>query len=473
MFEYCTAELFSQDNSYYAFDGEKFIIWKNDQAMYETLLYIKENHSIPSGTSRQIMTQIMQKVNAGLFFLKEKPAYPIRTLEAKTLVVSFPIVHGCNLRCRYCYAKSGDVYSGKHRVLSMEILDGIIEFIKTNYNDISIIRLEFVSGGETLLNPDLFFTLVNHFKEKLTECGYQVHIMLLTNGTKLTEEILSRIVALDCALALSLDGPKEVQDYQRPFQNGEGTYERVLESIHMLQKLSNFHNNYWVVSVISAKTPDLWEVLCHNKELGITSMEMRVMRGNEPKELALNQENLAAFISLYEKFAEKLIEKPNDVLMILNEYDTFGKLLKRILLKKGAPRRCPAGDKKFSFTADGDIYPCDSFVGREAFVLGNVIDHSWNDSLAKEFQSLNFVSGREIKPCSNCSIRYMCGSDCHYNSYVCTGTIWNKESVFCQLQKKLFHIAVDLLETIKEKHPKEYQYIYRVAKMQDQINEET
>ncbi|MFQ9150415.1 MAG: SPASM domain-containing protein [Blautia sp.] len=58
--------------------------------------------------------------------------------------------------------------------------------------------------------------------------------------------------------------------------------------------------------------------------------------------------------------------------MIINENDQFGKILKRLILNQLHIRRCYAGCNKITICPDGSIYPCDSFVGKENYKIGDI-----------------------------------------------------------------------------------------------------
>ena len=466
---YNTVKLFKIDGTYYAYDIEKVYIWPINSEIYDVMQYIKKFRQFPKNSRPDVSLAIMKKIRDG-FFRDSQPVCPPRKVKIETLIVSFPLLHICNLKCRYCFADSGRAYQGHDRIFSKKTIDSIIQFITAKFSDIKQVRLEFVSGGEPLLMKDLFFSLVSHFKSQLDNKGFLVDIFLLTNGTTLNKSDLDRLVKLDIALALSIDGPKEIHDYHRPYKDGEGSYARVMNTVMGLHNNPYYKNHFWIVSVITAKTPDLISILIHHKNLGIKSIEMRVMRGINPKDLALNEQNLPYFSNLYNQLCDYLKKHPDDLRFILNDFDTFGKIVKRLLLKKGVPCRCTAGFGKFSFTAGGDIYPCDSFVGMPEFVLGNIFDASWNGDLASEFDQLHFLSGKHMCPCDSCSIRYVCGSDCHFNAYVNNGSLWNKKSAFCKFQEHLFYLAVDLLMFIQCKDETLYRYYYRFCEMQNIIS---
>lgn len=55
--------------------------------------------------------------------------------------------------------------------------------------------------------------------------------------------------------------------------------------------------------------------------------------------------------------------------MLSNDNDYLGKILRRIILRRIVTHRCQAGKNKVSITANGQLFPCDSFVGKMNFVL--------------------------------------------------------------------------------------------------------
>lgn len=463
----CNMELFEINDSYYAFDVGRLYVWKVTESVYELLKYVEQHRKIDAArfNPRDIM-QVMMKIKQGYFFSEKEQKCSEEMPKANQLIISFPIVHECNLRCRYCYAKSGEIYKGETRMISIPVINKIIEFIEKRFQNIRNIRLEFVSGGETLLNKDKFFEIVEYFKGNMESKGFSVHIFLLTNGTILDEDTLYKIDKLGASLGVSLDGTEDIQNYQRPLKSGEGTYERVCNTIKMIREYPSLKEKIWVVSVITAASPKLEEILNHHIEIGVNSMEMRVVRGDYPEELALNEINLEEFKEKYREFAEYLKKNPSKVKYIINEYDTFGKILRRILLHIGVYYRCTAGVYKFSFTADGDIYACDSFVGHENFKMGNVLDDDRKEEMFTQYSNLSVV---KCKSCRECKYKFWCGGDCNYNAYCNTGAMNDKKSIFCELQIFLCKVSIDLIEYMKEHSKREYDFLVRYVKKQSKM----
>lgn len=460
----CSMELFEICGSYYAFDCDRLYFWKITRSIYTLLESVRKNRSFEKEkfNSKDIM-QVMLKINKGYFF-RDKPLPNSREfVNNNQLIISFPIVHSCNLRCKYCFAQSGEIYIGEKRILSINVVDKIIEFIQKRFHHIKRIRLEFVSGGETLLDKEKFFEIVPYFKKQIENKGYMLEIFLLTNGTTMDSEVLDRIEQLGVSLGISMDGPNEIHNYHRPLKSGDGSYDLVQDTVNMIKSHQRLKDKIWIVSVITAATPSLEEILNHNINMGVNSMEMRVVRGTDPKELSLNETTIEDFKKKYTEFANYLKENIMKVIYIINDFDTFGKIIRRMLLKIGVYYRCSAGVYKFSFTADGDIYACDSFVGHEKFKLGNVHENILDKDLLNQYKNLSVIN---CMPCQSCSYKFWCGGDCNFNAYCNNGSMNEKKSVFCALQVHLCKLAIDLIEYIRGNDKTSYNFLVKYVEKQ-------
>lgn len=117
----------------------------------------------------------------------------------------------------------------------------------------------------------------------------------------------------------------------------------------------------------------------------------------------------------------------------------FDNILKGIL--GGKPTLCKfAGTCSNFLTIDcnGDIYPCDNFVGYSALKFGNIL----NDDLQTVIESYkykNFVEKiNAIKPeCSNCEWYQICQGGCPYYRYM-SGQSFSNENYFCEARKSIF-----------------------------------
>ena len=104
-------------------------------------------------------------------------------------------------------------------------------------------------------------------------------------------------------------------------------------------------------------------------------------------------------------------------------------------------RHCGAGINKISICANGDIYPCDSFVGKKDFCMGNI---ATGIDRMKFGEDINVYSSS----CVECWARFLCGGDCYHNVFVSGRQITEPLHYYCDLYKFLIEIAIDLFSFI-------------------------
>ena len=142
----CYMSIVGVGDSYYAFDENTYEIQKLNDKSKEIFEYLIENREWPKDNmSGRELIQIAMSIKKGNFFSENKKKY-INGQNIESFVVSFPIQHKCNLRCKYCFAHGGDVYEGTNREMQIQVIDKFVERIKEK-NTVKKIRLEFVSGG--------------------------------------------------------------------------------------------------------------------------------------------------------------------------------------------------------------------------------------------------------------------------------------------------------------------------------------
>ena len=120
------------------------------------------------------------------------------------------------------------------------------------------------------------------------------------------------------------------------------------------------------------------------------------------------------------------------IMMTINDFDFSGKIFRRLALEIHVKNRCMFGNRKVSIQANGNIYPCDSFVGMEEFCLGNIYKEIDKIKINKN------ISLFKCEECSNCWARYLCGGGCWYNSYIVNQNVFKPDSVICSLKKYVF-----------------------------------
>lgn len=392
----------------------------------------------------------------------EKSNYNNKFKNIRLCELSFPTVHGCNLRCKYCFAKSGknENYGQK---FSENLLEKSLEFFFNDFGcDATNYKISFVSGGEPLLNLPLLKKCFRFIK------GYNknVEVFLCTNGTILDKDTEFFLLENSPTLGFSIDGDAYLHNRARVFANDQGSFDCVYNNflkIRDSKQLSLKTRKVWGLTVLHKDNFDLLRIIQNYKNMGITRAQMKFVRLKN-NELKLDYSMLPHIKDEYNKLFLILLDeaKNNDlstIFLILNNIDYFGKKIVRVILKTPIPYRCNAARNKIAITANGNIYPCDSFVGKKNFLLGNVGTGIENFELLDKFHEQHVLNR---KKCKDCWAKFVCSGDCYYNSFIVNNSISEVDDFDCEVQLFLTELAIKYVAQLKENYKDYYKKIERI-----------
>jgi uncharacterized protein len=185
----------------------------------------------------------------------EPPTSPGDYLFRPYEVTLFPTTR-CNLRCIYCYADAG-MDAGK---LSWEAAQAAIDFVADNAATTG--RDDFVvgfhGGGEPTLCWDLIERSVEHAEQRAEALGLTARIHAASNGV-LSAARRRFIADHFTGMNISLDGPRDIQDRQRPLADGVGSFDAVMETVRHFEELGFAYGVRATVTAHSA--PRLGEIV--------------------------------------------------------------------------------------------------------------------------------------------------------------------------------------------------------------------
>ncbi len=388
-----------------------------------------------------------------------------------TLTISFPTVHKCNLQCRYCYADSGENFTENTKFMSESVIDDILRFSLTKLApECKFIQISLVSGGEPLMNLDIMRNVDKMISKYRSDVDRKIFIA--SNLTLLNDKHIELFDELQPQIAVSIDGDREVHDAMRVYKDGRGTYDDVVRNFRRLKKECNIAKTKMpmVMSVITDKNLDLISVIDHHLALGASSVQMKVARGDVSKH-TISKENVGEFIAAYSKLADSLKDRfsNNDtkaLMAIMNGNDTLGKLLKNVMLLRAEKFRCGAGKDRFSFTATGDIYPCDNFVGMNKYLIGNI----YSDDQQKGGYNFFSINVDTSEKCRRCWAKYLCSGDCYFNAMTRTGSLSNQDEYMCKFYRALCETALRLVSSLEEIDRDRYKMLKRLVSIRENNN---
>lgn len=317
-------------------------------------------------------------------------------------VVGWELTLACNLRCRHCGSSAGEARPNELSLSeSLAICDQLPE----------LLTLEVVfTGGEPLMS--------RHWEPialRLRELGIRVGIV--TNGTTLTREIVSRLHnAGITALAVSIDGLEKTHDFIRGVP---GLYALTVSKTQ--QAIAAGIEVTAITTVHSRNVAELEDMLLAMRSLGVRRWQLQPIfglgRGRRNNDLLLRDDEylmLGRFVQQWHPVACKwgLEVCPADGVGYFSDFDLPG------------PRwyGCSAGIMTCGIMSDGRVKGCLSWP--DSMVEGNLRkDDLWDIW----FRPGAFAQTRKFHEqdlgakCKGCDVGEQCGGGCSAISYAETG----------------------------------------------------
>ena len=143
------------------------------------------------------------------------------------------VSHDCNLRCKYCFASTGDFGTGKRMTMDIETAKKAIDFVVAKSGKRRNIEVDFF-GGEPLMAMDTVKATVEYARSLEKEHDKCFRFTITTNGVLLSDENIEYINREMSNAVLSLDGRREVNDDLRPTVSGKGSYDVIVPKFKRL-----------------------------------------------------------------------------------------------------------------------------------------------------------------------------------------------------------------------------------------------
>jgi uncharacterized protein len=170
-----------------------------------------------------------------------------------TLLIK-PSGSDCNLDCKYCFYKhrAAEVGRGKQR-MSDEVLEKLIK----DYMQLKFPLAGFAwQGGEpTLMGLD-FYKRAVELQKQFGIAGQEVGNSLQTNAVLIDDRWGHFLHENNFLVGISIDGPKEFNDYYRLDNSGAGTFDKVLRAINTCKEHKVEFNTLTLLNNINADHPD-------------------------------------------------------------------------------------------------------------------------------------------------------------------------------------------------------------------------
>jgi uncharacterized protein len=306
--------------------------------------------------------------------------------------------YSCNFACTYCVEEGirGPVFMEDG--MAHRAADYIIA--KCSEYGSEKISLTFY-GGEPLLNMPAIRTVARRLADFSGANAIPMEISLSTNGVLLTPDIIRELKPFGLKGAkITLDGPQETHDKNRPFRNGKGSFDILVANVAAAADLIDIMVEVNFDDANVMRIPELLDYLVKIEVVKKISSIIFNPISSTPKDregLRPSTESDRPFLS--RETARHMIE------------------LQTAALGRGFPVRvgvvahmCEMIAKKTSFIIDphGDLYRCGGLAGRKEFGFGTLGEPEHDPYLGLELW----------KRCAHCALAPLCGDGCPFGAYV-------------------------------------------------------
>lgn len=235
-------KLFCTPNNYYFLDVNKNKFIEISELSFEYLKRQLEGNDI----KEKIPDEICRLKEAGYLseesnvkYIKHMVSDYLEVfLKRRLLKLTLQVTQNCNFKCRYCvYSEENNKMQHSHssKNMSWRLAKDAINFLWSHSVDSSSVNIGFY-GGEPLLQMPLIKSAIE-YSEKLFK-GKKPTFNITTNGTLLDEEKILYFQKHNVFIMISLDGPQNINDKNRIYPDGTGTYDSVIEKINLIRKVA-------------------------------------------------------------------------------------------------------------------------------------------------------------------------------------------------------------------------------------------
>ncbi len=388
------------------------------------------------GCTREEMAGLIQQ---GLLYSSDDYSEFASSLgPAPVKAICLHVAHDCNLRCRYCFAQTGD-FGGPRELMPYETAQKAIDLLVSLSGTRRNLEVDFF-GGEPLLNYDVVEKTIAYARSIEIRNNKNFRFTITTNGLALNEERIDSINREMGNVVLSLDGRREVNDRMRPTPSGGGSYEAIVPKFQKLVKQRG-SEEYYLRGTYTRDNLDFDKDVLHLSELGFEQISVEPVVGPESDDYSIRKKDLPAIAESYQRLLKAMVQADRapegrqfNFFHFMMDLENGPCAIKRL---KG----CGSGNEYLAVTPEGDLYPCHQFVDNPAFLLGTVETGITNTRLRGQFANANLLN----KPaCQNCWAKFYCSGGCNANNHNYAGDILRPHDLSCELEKMRLECAITL-----------------------------
>lgn len=308
----------------------------------------------------------------------------------------------CNFTCWYCYNKS--VLNKYEEELTTAQWYKVIGKLKDSKSFI-------ITGGEPLLRKDLLLII-----RRIRKLNCTCKISIISNGSLFNESNTKEIFESVDEVLLSLDSLDI--DIQKHNRSKKG-FNNIIHLLEIASQNIDINKKLVVRSIISKKNYS--EILNMTKVL---------------------KEKYNITKHIYNEFIPNNQEECDQVFHISQLYNKGCALPMKVNFNEAmdispSHNRCGAGVSVLAVDSKGNLYPCQTLIYNDDFLICNIFDKDWQkitteSQITKKFLNLTIET---TTPCNKCGFKLFCGGGCPSIAFALHGSINTCPEYLCKEYK--------------------------------------
>lgn len=394
----------------------------------------KEFQYLKNNINKEILENVPETlISKGIITTREKEVKVLKELKEKIRDNQFQSLYlisstSCNLDCDYCFYRSSASKSLRHhQKMSFQIAKkALIDFKKLVENNIrnnDYWQQVTFYGGEPLLNKNMLYQAIPFVRDNF---DLDTNLVINTNGVLIERDDIKLFKDNSVEVQVSLDGDKKNHDLHRKTQNGDSTYEIVINNLKRL-----LDSGVKVLPMITATDDNIngfsERIYSIVKELGIVDYAVNVLITNSFK----------VGDNYTDKLAREMLMAYKNFGNIASDY-AFVELYNRLLgIDKTLSKNSCGSSRKITVFPNGKVFACQALEKVQQNYMGTLSDNYLKNPNWECWKSRSRFDNEE---CLKCPSIISCGGGCATGSYNMNGSIFDVDKNNCEYTKNLFKI---------------------------------
>ena len=392
----------------------------------ETKTLADVRSQLPETSNESLERAAMLLYGAGLLQPHNALPFAHENNRGSMLTTWLHVTNACNLRCNYCYLdKTTENMSADTAFLAVDAI-----FRSAVQQGFTQVKIKY-AGGEASLRMANVISVHDYAAQIAQEHGIELRGVLLSNGVMLAQRTIEQLKARNIKVMISLDGIGTYHDTQRPFKQGQGSFEYVDRTIQRL--------------LTNGLVPSISVTVSQRNLEGLPELMMYILERELPFSLNYYRDNECATESSSLQFGEQqMIDAMRSAYEVIEQHlparSLLGSLIDKARLSSPHQRTCGVGHNYMVIDQHGGVAKCQADIKKTVTTIAT------RDPLRviqNDRTGVQGLSVEEKEGCRTCDWRYWCTGGCPLLTYRMTDR-YDVKSPNCNIYQNLFPEALRL-----------------------------